>query len=464
MSESVRPSIPRPRTSAPPAARPASTLPPAPVSGPVLASSAPALAKTVAPPAMRERLATLDLDDADIVGIAVSPIKTGPPPAPRTPAPPAVAARPVSARPPAPPAVAARPVSVPPPAVAVAARPIAAPPGSAPPASNAPPPSAVSVPAPPSSAISLVNRVYRDAAAAGKTATPAYSFKPAPVPSFAAWSTPPEATRPRIDTEVEIERGWDDAAASVAPPAWEADAPAAVDPAPIVPPPPASVAPSPAPVSFAPPAPASVAPSPAPVSFAPPAPASVAPPPVSMLRPMTPAAPVAPQPQLLRLSINDPTDLIFDGMYGLTFARSTGEAAELCAETLAKALGARAVVIHTHDLASRELRAIGAHGDGDFDIIGSAEASDDDLVASAVICNQRSVTMRFDGELPRLAPKRLHAVGAPRTVVAAPAMSWGRCLAIVEVIDADERYAARVADSAAYVADHFAQFLCAHAA
>ncbi len=166
-----------------------------------------------------------------------------------------------------------------------------------------------------------------------------------------------------------------------------------------------------------------------------------------------------------RLSINDPTDLIFDGMYGLTFAKSTGEAAEMCAETLARALGARAVVIHTHDLMSRELRAIGAHGDGDFDIIGSAEASEDDMVASAVICNQKSVTMKFDGELPRLAPKRLHAVGAPRTLVAAPAMAWGRCLAIIEVIDADERFATRVADSAAYVAEHFAQFLSgAHAA
>jgi hypothetical protein len=167
----------------------------------------------------------------------------------------------------------------------------------------------------------------------------------------------------------------------------------------------------------------------------------------------------------MRITMTDPTDLIFDGIYGLTFARSPSEAAEMCAETLARALGARTVVIHTHDLLSRELRVIGAHGDGDFDIIGSAEAADDDLVASAVICNQKSVTMTFDGELPRVAPKRLHTLGSPRTVVAAPAMSWGRCLAIIEVIDADERYATRVADSAAYVADHFAQFLLSqHAA
>lgn len=198
-----------------------------------------------------------------------------------------------------------------------------------------------------------------------------------------------------------------------------------------------------------------------PVTLAPPPSASVPPPaPGSIAPPPLPSG-ILPK---ARLTMSDPTDVIFERMYGLAFARGLGEAAELCAETLARALGARAVVIHTHDLTSRELRAIGAHGDGDFDILGSSAPSDDDLVASAVICNQRSVTMTFDGELSRLAPKRLHAVGAPRTVVAAPALSWGRCLAIVEVIDADPRFAAQVADSAKYVADHLAQFLATHAA
>jgi hypothetical protein len=227
-------------------------------------------------------------------------------------------------------------------------------------------------------------------------------------------------------------------------------------------PPPASVAPL-AP-SVAPPPPASVMP--APVEAAAPGAGASAPTPAPVPAPAQSPAASAGRLSVskMRLSLNDPTDLIFDGMYGLTFARSMGEAAEMCAETLARALNARAVVIHTHDLRTRELRAIGAHGDGDFDIIGSAEPSDDDLIASVVICNQKSVTMKFDGELPKLAPKRLHAVGAPRTLVAAPAMAWGRCLAIIEVIDPDERFAARVADSAAYVAQHFAQFISAHAA
>lgn len=160
----------------------------------------------------------------------------------------------------------------------------------------------------------------------------------------------------------------------------------------------------------------------------------------------------------------DPTDVLFDGMYELNFVGSSWEAASLCASSLARALRARAVVIHAHDLARRELRAIGAHGDGDIDILGLSEPSEDDLVGAAVLCNQKSVTMRFDGELPRVAPRRLRAVGAPRTVVAVPAMTWGRCVAIVEVIDADERLDGRVADAASYVADRLAAFLASQAA
>ena len=162
-------------------------------------------------------------------------------------------------------------------------------------------------------------------------------------------------------------------------------------------------------------------------------------------------------------SAPDPTDILFDAVYELNFASSTWEAAGMCAETLARALGARTVVIHAHDLERRELKAIGASGDGDFEIMGTSGSVDDDLVASAVLCNQKSVTMKFDGELPRMAPMRLHSVGAPRSVVAVPAMAWGRCLAIIEVIDADERYDDRVADSAAYVAERLAEFLAEHA-
>jgi hypothetical protein len=158
-------------------------------------------------------------------------------------------------------------------------------------------------------------------------------------------------------------------------------------------------------------------------------------------------------------SVLDPTEVLFEGMYELELVESSWQAASVCASALARALGARAVVVHAHDLARRELRAIGVHGDRTADLLGSLDLSDDDLVASAVICNEKAVTMRFDGELPRLAPRRLTILGAPRTLVAVPAMAWGRCVAIIEIIDADDRFASRVADSAAYVAERLAAYL-----
>ncbi len=164
-------------------------------------------------------------------------------------------------------------------------------------------------------------------------------------------------------------------------------------------------------------------------------------------------------------SMLDPSEALFDGMYDLVYADSPWQAARLCASALGRALGARSVIVHAHDLVTRELRAIGVHGEGEFDVLGSTDASEDDLVASAVICNEKAVTMRFDGELPRLAPRRLGMIGgAPRTLVAVPAMAWGRCVAVIEIIDADERFAGRVADSAAYVAERLAAFLSDRAA
>jgi hypothetical protein len=216
--------------------------------------------------------------------------------------------------------------------------------------------------------------------------------------------------------------------------------------------------PPPAPVQKAAPR---LAPLPAPVPvFSEPRPvAAVPPPPESAAVPPPPESAAVP-----RGSVPDPTDILFDGMYEIEFAETAWQAAQLCASSLARALGARSVVIHAHDLVRRELRTIAAHGAGASELLGSAEPSDDDLVGSAVICNERSVTMRFGGELPRLAPMRLKVMGAPRMLVAVPAIAWGRCLAVIEVIDADERFEERVSDSAAYVAERLAAFLSRRAA
>lgn len=198
------------------------------------------------------------------------------------------------------------------------------------------------------------------------------------------------------------------------------------------------------------------------------APVTVAPPPPVAVAPAVPVpAPIIEAAPLSRIAVRrsrpesmlDPTEVLFEIMYALEHVESQWQAAAVCAEALARALGARSVVVHAHDLVGRELRVIGTHGEHAVEILGSSGPSDDDLVGSAVICNEKPVTMRFDGELPRLAPRRLALLGAPRTLVAVPAMAWGRCVAMIEIVDADERFASRVADAASYVAERLAAYL-----
>lgn len=226
---------------------------------------------------------------------------------------------------------------------------------------------------------------------------------------------------------------------------------------------PPPVAPMVAPVAAAPiatPAPAPVA-FPPPAAVAPPAPAPMATAPVTMLAPMR-----APQPSITKTfgSLTDPTDILFDVLCELEFADTAKGAAQMCADGLARALGARAVIIHMHDDGHSELRTLAAHGPRTAALVGSTEPSEDDFIGGAVLCNGKPVSMSFDGELPMLAPRRLKVIGVNRSVVAVPAMIWKRCVAIIEVVDADERYAPRTSDAASYVAKRLAEYLVQRAA
>jgi len=61
---------------------------------------------------------------------------------------------------------------------------------------------------------------------------------------------------------------------------------------------------------------------------------------------------------------------------------------------------------------------------------------EDDFLASTVICNGKPLTMPIDGELPRLAPDRLRAMGAAKSVMAAPVTVGTEVRAMIELVDA----------------------------
>ena len=178
----------------------------------------------------------------------------------------------------------------------------------------------------------------------------------------------------------------------------------------------------------------------------------------------TPSVPPPPRSEVKRISVIDPIDVIFEGLSDLGFAETMREAAALCARALAKALGAKAVLVHAHDQPTEEIRVIGGYGAGTSDLFGVCAPTADDFVADGVLCNQKAMTMRFDGEVPRFAPRRVTLLGANRSLVAVPTNAQGRCAAIIEVFDADETYQARVADAASYVAGRLAEYLAARAA
>ncbi len=83
---------------------------------------------------------------------------------------------------------------------------------------------------------------------------------------------------------------------------------------------------------------------------------SVPPPPRSEIRSLQPvvpvAAPVIPPAAKLptRISVIDPIDIIFGDLSDLGACETMREAAALCARALAKALCAKAVLVHAHDL------------------------------------------------------------------------------------------------------------------
>jgi hypothetical protein len=126
--------------------------------------------------------------------------------------------------------------------------------------------------------------------------------------------------------------------------------------------------------------------------------------------------------------------------------------ASRCVSAMAEALEARAVVIHQHDASRDEIRSIGVHGPNSGDLLGTTMKADDDFVVTAVLTNETPLTMRLDGALPRFLSDRHRLLGTSRSLVAFPVVASGRCLAIIEVLDASEGREPRVAEACELVA------------
>jgi hypothetical protein len=146
----------------------------------------------------------------------------------------------------------------------------------------------------------------------------------------------------------------------------------------------------------------------------------------------------AQSPEVTELADDDVLDVVALPPPPRVSSSPLAQAARICAAVLAGALRARAVIIHAYDSRSGTLRVIAADGVGAPQLLGTTYDADDDFVASTVLTNGNPMTLRFDGELPRSAPRRLHQIGAARSIHAVPVSTPRGVVAILEVVDADE--------------------------
>ena len=148
--------------------------------------------------------------------------------------------------------------------------------------------------------------------------------------------------------------------------------------------------------------------------------------------------------------------LRLDGMTALEKERSPWRAAGIAAASLAKALQARTVIIHSLDHRRDELRTVGVDGPRAQDLLGNVGSIGDDFIVAAVVANGRSMTLRLDGGLPRVAPERIAVVRGERSVTAVPIMCGPYCVGAIEIVDASGELVERVEEACSRVSEHLA--------
>lgn len=180
---------------------------------------------------------------------------------------------------------------------------------------------------------------------------------------------------------------------------------------------------------------------------------SVAPPAPVRIAPL-----VAPKITLLR---RDAFEQVKEAVGELAYFATPWQAAGVCAQALEKALGASAVIIHSYDARTTELRVVAARGPEADLLLGASALVEDDFVGSTVVANKKPMSMTIDGELPRIAPDRIRAMQAKKSLVASPAIANGDVVAMIEIVDAVEANAAVVEKAIGHAAAQLGAFLVA---
>jgi hypothetical protein len=141
---------------------------------------------------------------------------------------------------------------------------------------------------------------------------------------------------------------------------------------------------------------------------------------------------------------------------GTAVARTSWQAASACVSALEKELSARAVLLHV-GTSPGSVRTIAARGRASQDVIGDGFDPRMDPAAAAALRLRVPVTAKFGAMLPAGVARRVHAIGARRSVYVA-AHGVGDGVALIEVYDPKEPSSARIVDAIGCALRAFAPF------
>jgi hypothetical protein len=155
-------------------------------------------------------------------------------------------------------------------------------------------------------------------------------------------------------------------------------------------------------------------------------------------------------------TLRDPVPVLAVKLEQLAQARTTWEAAGMCAAALVRTLAARAVLVHLYDPARDELRIIGAHGPGAEDLLGGVATASDCVFATAVVTNKKPMLLDLDGLSTRLLPSRHHDLKARELLALAPVVVGERCVAVIEAVDVAAPWRTAALRTLAFAAERLA--------
>lgn len=180
---------------------------------------------------------------------------------------------------------------------------------------------------------------------------------------------------------------------------------------------------------------------------------------ITRITPQVAHTPVGVPPRAPALSRPSATELLFESMGDLPLFETPLEAASFCLNEIMRVMRGRAALVHLLDMPTGDFVCICAMGSRASSLLGSRVT--DDWMIEGAASRGAPLAMEYEGEASA-SPRPRHAFfGDPWNVIVVPVLLRGRCVAVIELVDAvdDSALSTDGLHALGYVAERLSAFL-----